>query len=498
MGMGKTKISSNEFFDIITGVNKEYFNLLRDTIVLKSIIFHEEINLDFEDQNLSNLKIIFSDDCIFQEDIFLSNLNISNIRILNNCTFLKDFSLYSSNLSGYLKIHKSSFKGEVTFHEIEMKDFSIHKSNFVNLNFTHFKISNGLRINNCNISEELGIGLNQTDSFTYIFCVEDSSNFIQTLRIAEPKNLKIGNKLESKINYVNLFGKVGIGEAVLFENIITEQIDFNGFVNEGDFTLDNVKSISNEAKLLLNNSNLGFANINNCDFSKFYLNSKTSKLNQVSISGTTLPNPENINLVEAENSQHTIDLFQSFKKLLETKGDFISSTKFHEAELNLRLKTLKYSNHKEKKDIYSQLKKMYDQRGDSVKSLEYQAKELDIYRKSITWRSHFFEKLNLSINRFTNNYGTNWGLALFVTIITNAVFFTWYCNLLGFTLDFKGNDFWKLFSYSFEFLNPLRKADFIPDVNVIPGARIVDYSARILVTLCVYQLIQAFRKYGKK
>ncbi|MBB6004746.1 hypothetical protein [Arcicella rosea] len=166
---------------------------------------------------------------------------------------------------------------------------------------------------------------------------------------------------------------------------------------------------------------------------------------------------------------------------------------------------------------FSQFKKIFENRGDSVSASIYQAKELDIYRELLTqekkslsiftrdWFNNFGERTNLMLNRFSNYYGNNWLRSTIVTLIATFFFFTVYSFLLGNRL---GNDFqlfFKLFSYSFEFINPLRKSTELENVikitdneNWLSLARTWDYISRIFLAYFVYQTVQAFRKFGKK
>ena len=141
---------------------------------------------------------------------------------------------------------------------------------------------------------------------------------------------------------------------------------------------------------------------------------------------------------------------------------------------------------------------------------------MEVYRKMLSkniwkftitkkkWWDGLFEYLNLSLNRWSSFHGNNWIRATIMTLVINGIFFTLYCRCLGSEIDYSPegwHTFRQLFSYSFEFLNPLRKADFLKEAGmatmITAKARTVDYISRIVVSYFAYQTIQAFRKHGK-
>lgn len=153
---------------------------------------------------------------------------------------------------------------------------------------------------------------------------------------------------------------------------------------------------------------------------------------------------------------------------------------------------------------FSQFKKIAENRGDTVQATEFLALEMEAYSKQIENNSSKWgEQFNLWLNKFSSNWGSDWVRAVFVTLGAMVIFYTAYCHALGYRMF--GTDFClflDLASFSFEFLNPLRKADPLKDfdshIKINWLARSIDYISRIFIAYFVYQTIQAFRRFGKK
>ncbi|MCP9763466.1 hypothetical protein [Lacihabitans soyangensis] len=493
----RIEINQSIFDSIINRKDIRYFKNESSKFDFRNTLFIEKIRIE---TGSSLFSISFGENTVFQDDLIIASELVSGLEISDNCLINGNLRILGCRenfqfviLNGFLKknfeITNIQTWGLLIQKFEIIGDFTIQNSTFNNIKIPNISVGGIMRIKNTTAQKiSIGTGLNKTK--------------VNRLLLEDVTNLEIGGTLSDlSINEIEFNSNSDRNLIMNFKNIQIQKLKFLNFLNNGIINFENIRGLNSSEYLSLSivSSDLGNINFADCNFSNFRFLVIASKFQNMFLTGSEFCKPEQIDTInELSYYNNSISTLSQFKQMYERNGDIFSSSTFLQKELELREIKLNPNDFKEKKDIYSQLKKMYEQRGDSVKSLEYQAKELDIYRKSISWGSHFFEKFNLSINRFTNNYGTNWALALLVTILINSVFFTWYCILLGFTFDIQGKYFWELFSYSFEFLNPLRKADFIPNMKVSPGARIVDYSARILVTLCVYQLIQAFRKYGKK
>ena len=282
-------------------------------------------------------------------------------------------------------------------------------------------------------------------------------------------------------------------------NSSINSVDFSQFVNTGWLNISSLKPLNSydrfleeatinrrvfltfqshrfepvankKSRLILINSDLGRTSFVNCDLTAFdefvFFN---TKMLEVFVAGTKLPTKVTL--------PHEPEIEQPAQERL----------------------------------AFSQFKKIADNRGDNVQATEFLALEMDAYAKQITdEKGKCGEKINLWLNKFSSNWGNDWVRAVLVTFAVNSYLFMFYCLSLGYTLGKDWGLFWNLFSYSFEFLNPLRKADFLKsDINslinpsknpleITSCARIIDYLSRIIVAYFTYQTIQAFRRFGKK
>lgn len=219
------------------------------------------------------------------------------------------------------------------------------------------------------------------------------------------------------------------------------------------------------------NSDLGKINFISCDFSEMKLIFKASKLTEIFLSGSEMP-----------------------EQLV--------------------------GNYQDRQVGYAQLKKVYDNRGDSVKSNDYLARELDAHYQSLktenlqkenpafkerTW-TQWFDYVTLKIHKNSNNFGTSWRTSLWWVLLGSLPLYLAYAWTIGYvpTWPWRENAMfygWEISSFFIEFLFPIHKADFIPEaVDLKPNSfsRILESLGRLLNGYIIYQFIAAFRKYGKK
>jgi hypothetical protein len=249
-----------------------------------------------------------------------------------------------------------------------------------------------------------------------------------------------------------------------FSELKLDTLKFENFTNIGNIT---VAQIILTKDLCFENSDLGKTTFIDCDFSKQRMFFSSSKITEIALAGTRLPGPTSIEI------------------------------KQNKANVRNRLFQQKLA--------LSQIKKVYQNMGDTVTAAEYQAHELETYRQSLDRGG---EKFNLWLNKYSNNYGQSWSRAFVILLVGSLIFYSAYCIALGFTMDFSVDGL-KLLGHNMslflEFLNPIRKSDFLPkalaskeEVNVNAAVYIIDSLAKIFNAYLIYQFIAAFRKHGKK
>jgi hypothetical protein len=478
------------------------------------------------------------------------NINLTDVEFISDVGISQEFNTFICNESvnfEKLEIHNISKAVSENNKELILKGFSVKELCFLKsydkvildqLNIGSLKLNgvddlNNLQIKGCEINE---------------FII--SSNALKSLEIlGSERSAKIGLlKYDNQVvpTYADGFGdileitRLEFSNCTIpkdlnikFYNIKVTNLSFRSLLNYGNTIFLDIKKTEDANKGLLEfyNSDLGKAIFMNCNFKDFTVRFSSSKINEIFLAGVEFPEIKDENyrtISEIDNYEQKRLCYTQLKKVYEARGDSLNSTKFHEAELSvwkkeidisekekLRLiisedekKKLNLSKLAEQKLIYSQYKKMYEGRGDTVKAIEYQGKELDVHRTILRKTGgQYWERFQLSLNKYSNNFGQSWQWAIGWIVVVGLLFYILYCLSLGFrTGNSSAEDklrFWTLVSYFFEFINPIRKGEFIKidSDNYYPisgWSRVIDFFWRITITYLGYQLIQAFRKYSKK
>lgn len=211
-------------------------------------------------------------------------------------------------------------------------------------------------------------------------------------------------------------------------------------------------------------SDLGKINFINSDFSTFRMLFSSAKISEIFLAGSRLP------------KSIDVDVMADTKKMR------------HQQRI-----------------ANSQLKKLHEQQGDILASNEYFANEMNAYYGSLSWWKNFFEKLPLAMNGISSNHGQSWIRAFGLTLLVTLVSFSLFVHSMGYELARVTPEtltvFKRLSGFVLEYLNPLHKLESFEKINpnkeFSTSSRLIDGTSRILISYCVYQLIQAFRKHGR-
>lgn len=378
---------------------------------------------------------------VFGNQILISDCIARTVAFFDS-SFESTVSLFMANKIDFLLV-KNSNMAELSFHAGDYRSVIVEaKSSITNLN-----ISGG--------EYEL---------------LQIKTEYIKELSV-EKRSQNIDLYLErivlgqlGKINAVFRGGKIGQmdflpsyihKDAILrFLNICMESLSFDGLVNYGQLGFSNLELTKD---ISISNSDLGKSSFINSNFSGVSMNFEDSRITDTFFSKGTFPQRV------AKDDHQQRQAFAQLKKINEAKGDYLEANHFY-------------------------------------------AKEMNAFYRSISWKKHFWEKLNLGFNKFSNDHGQSWQLGLLVVIVVTSVFFWIYLLCLDVTLGsiYKPDDtthFFRCLSYLPEFLNPVHRTDEIAKgigAPLKPSARLVEGISRIFIAFAIYQLIQAFRKHGKK
>ena len=498
-------VGNNEFLQIIKGLHPDFKVDRSGNIEISKIKVIEKIDLTDYTGTEGQISIKFSKDCTFEKSVSLEGLKYKNLIISKNCTFQENLTLAGLEITDNLKIEQVNFEQSFSYFRNNVNYLSILHSQFKGeyCSLKSSKFQDGCSfLNNVvfghlqlgNLDSENEIRIERRNSY-----LDQDINF---LSIQNCNNLRFkGGALKMRIKSIEILNDNDPNSFTSFSNIATDELILKDFTNYGKLFFQKIKLNSESTnQLIFKNSFLGKTTFINCNFSNATLSFSESNLDEVQLVSSNLPLPSLINPDLSSKNIHTLEAFQSIKKVYERKGDFSTSFIYSERELTIRLSNQEPDNFVEKKDLYSQLKKMYDQRGDSVNSLKFQALELETHMKSpdISWS----ERLNLRFAFWSNNFGTDWIKAVKFLFKWSIPFYLIFIFLQGHRPGTDLNLFLDIVANYFEYLNPLRRSDFFVTNNqsekINSWARIVDFFARIFIAFAEYQLIQAFRKYGKK
>lgn len=152
------------------------------------------------------------------------------------------------------------------------------------------------------------------------------------------------------------------------------------------------------------------------------------------------------------------------------------------------------------REAYRQLKYASAKYGNRLAELKYQQLEMNAHYNALHGWADFGDRIVLYLSRVSTNFGQSWLQGFGTAVVSGIITYTIYCWSLGFRIGSDWSLFWKLSSYFLEYLNPLHRADFITeDLEVKRNGWSItwDNLSRIINGFFVYQMVQAFRKFGK-
>lgn len=493
---GNIVIREKEFRFPIAEINPRtgsQSNLLLGGIIFFKCKFNESVNFG----NYYCCGKVKFDQCIFNGPLSIKSGNSEH----GNCTFNDNFSINFSeeseaeindlnvgkkfeiagslhtlilkNINKDVKINSQSIAinvqcGSVTIHSVYATSLEFLNGCILNGKISIEEISvTNLSIQRARLNNEMEVLRSSFDTLTNIDLIGNSGD----LRFNECKTTVMRLKLnmipktsilQSTITSLEISDMLQVESLLNIEKTTINNLDIRNLYNNGRITLSEI-TIANDGILSFKSSNLGKTDFIKCDFSQAILEFENCKIAEAFFSETDFP-----------------------------KRSVVNGKK----------------NYGQEQLIFGQLATAFQKQGDNVRALEYSSRELEAHYRKLRWLSHnFFEKLNLSLNSISNNFGRSWIRGIGFSISIGIIFF---CLLListdryvwGWpTLE------WNILPAYFKFMNPLRFIELEEIFKNTPleskiglgsTSYFLDFMGRIFLAYGFFQTIQAFRRFGRR
>jgi hypothetical protein len=506
--------------------------------VINNFIYIYGVKYEFIDSMDNFLKVCTIDTACINNYFFDVNIDINFPKLQNNynniifvnCIFNKHFVLNYSSLSNnnvkHWGFYDTKFLGECIFNP---------KAEIESIKFDECHFEKKLKINNYEKKEVHDCGTSKGGNYK---TGQENEVKKDGYEIRQKNKVKI-NKLEivdctaSKDAYLRIgFLEVQDFSIKNFRNPENTELNIGdcffhnfkltNFRNMGKFKLFKINSLSNEkpTKKLKGKDNVELPT--------------TFDINNTSIGKTDF---QSLNI----NSFERVKMFDNiFTEVDYTNMQWKTEIKVGQCQNNKITKLAK------QRDIYRTLKNVASRNNDQPQALKFFAKEMEKYTQSVENNKKIYslsDRTTLWFNKNTNNFGLDFwkpiGILLYLSMmfyslfkipITNsnqAIFLYillfslivygalfavkekeikyitiphWIFLLIPIFITsfgvFEYDDFIKEF---FIFLNPLHKMiDFNSYKSLSAFSYAIDFLFRIVEGLLIYQIIQAFRKYGRK
>jgi hypothetical protein len=470
-----------------TNCSFEFIQFENECIIFNKIRFDE----------CSIKKIEFNDIIVEAEAVWIKNCNISEIIDVSNSKFNLDISTSDINklrvesLNGEVSLTKNEIHDWVQFNRLNSKDlvlnWNVYKGSF---SVKESQVS-GFYIHGDQFFKE---GIYENRSFN-----NQNKVCLHLLHITDAK-FKGGFKFDGLSGQLQKFS-----------------IEFNSNM-EGILELLNWKIL--ETNFAGINSNFSLL-LNHVEFKRLILNSF-----------------RNFGVIHFNNSNATHEVFESEEKPEGSKSCIIiansnlGESRFYEFDFNSfdylnisnsSLEEIKTSNVswfddrklqvdglKDKRELYRQIKQSLHISGNNIESLQFKAREIKTYKKELEnlKKINFGDKIIMWVS-WTNDFGLNWIKPLIMIIFGTISFYCLILPLISPNISYVTggtlvcpNKFLKEFSSFSNVLanmfNPVRRTKDVYGESIPNIVYFLDLLHRVFLSVFIFQLVIAFRKYSNK
>ncbi|OJJ21235.1 hypothetical protein BKI52_11765 [marine bacterium AO1-C] len=398
--------------------------------------------------------------------------NFQEFRIKNG-NFHQDFNILGGNFAKSFHIEKG-----VSFQEVNISNgtfrskFEVSGGKFqASMNIKGGKFSDEFVIDDAEFHQELYF---QAGSFAKEIVIKNTKapRPIQNLTFALSAFIKTRVHIEQGAQIETLEFQEGIasGGAVYVDKIEVKNLLFRKFKNEGILELTGLPGKETSPNLLsLTSSNLDNAVFKGVKFDSF---------DKIIIHETKL------------NSISTV--YDHFPVKKESLGTSINNRNEIEKDFNGMAEN------------YNQLYLAMQKQGNRSKEMEYYSRYLYWQHKAALKDHQMSAWLSLSMHKWSNRFGQSWLQGVLCFFILSLLFYALYVidptlkSIKGIDCHQEVNSIEYHFKYYLQFLNPIRQNDLINCYKLTPAMIAIDFIWRIIAGYLTYQIITAFRRFGRK
>ncbi|OJJ23265.1 hypothetical protein BKI52_02605 [marine bacterium AO1-C] len=436
-------------------------------------------------------KSVFQDWFSIEGGVFQDGFNI------NRSDFQDEFHIYGGTFLDRFRIYEGTFQDWFRIERGTFQDwFSIYGGTFQN----SFRIEGGtfqnsFRIEGGTFQNSLCI---EGGEFNQEFTLDNASNqsIIYHFQIMTPISSKFVIKKNAQLHQLTIKEGVTSNGMLYIESVHLHRLTFTNFINEGKlevtgvrmgaFDLRKVKqslspkidikrmlplqwiTLKGKSQIVLSESNLGNAVFKTVAFKDFdQIVIKDTKVNNISVLNEHFP-------LKAKKLGNQVD---------DRKG-------------KLKHEPPKMA------EIYNQLYLAMQKQGFKSQEMKYYATYLKWELQS-AWKAKKLGKVfPLFLSKISTNFGQSWLLGVCWFFVLGFLCYWGYIeniNWKGVKLEytFKQN-FGVQVQYYFQFLNPIRKGHLITDAKLNWMLVCIDFTWRIIFGYLTYQIVAAFRRFGRK
>lgn len=443
---------------------KDFTTLIATFKKVSHVRVIDKVHITSDKLNQKNIEIV---NCDFEDEAIFKTGDAINSLILVNCCFKKRMLLFESSIKR-VKFIRTTFEQYLSFKLLSTETLNIEKcliknirelilNEFETIEFT-FKnndTENDIYLKPINIKKLVIEGSEKSGQIT--FSQLESKNILEEVYIFVFSNQRTDLLLRNfNTKKFQIVGE--LKDALLFINNVkvgTGILDY--FFNEGNLKISTIQPLSDKSLLIIKNSSVGKAQINNCNFANF---------GKIILGSSSLIEIIPINITWCSSRNLISD------------------------------------NEKELKENYRQLKLVASKNEDIHNKLVFEKHEMHSLLKIIKIsKGKFIDKAILYTSFYSNDFGLNWLKALSWLIGSSILWYTTIKYLIN-QREYDSSLIIDEIGKFLIFINPIHQFDKIfgvdPALNFTNGGIFIDGVSRIIGAYLIFQFISAFRKYSKK